>query len=92
MKTMNDATTLAYELREFLACQVVRTRLRFVDSALFAGEPADAIMTGFALAYDLKLYVPQVIREKYLAEVNWNSDEREELQEYFAALPFDRAA
>ena len=64
MKIMKDTTAMAYELREFLACQVSRSRLSFVDSALFAGEPYDAMMTGFALAYDLRLYIPQAIRDE----------------------------
>ena len=83
---------MAYALREFFACQVGRSRLEFMDSALFAGEPYSAMMTGFALAYDLKLYIPQEIRDDYLNGVTWNKDEREELLEYFAVIPLERAA
>ena len=89
---MKDTTALAYELREFLACQVSRSQLRFVDSALFAGEPVDAMMTGFALAYDLRLYVPQAIRDEYLTGVSWTPEELEELNEYFEVIPLERAA
>jgi hypothetical protein len=92
MKIMKDTTAMAYALREFFACQVPRSRLEYVDSALFAGEPYSSMMTGFALASDLKLYIPQEIRDEYLTGVNWKDYEREELLEYLAAIPLERAA
>jgi len=76
MKIMKDTTAMAYALREFFACQVGRSRLEFMDSALFAGEP----------------YIPQEIRDDYLNGVTWNKVEREELLEYFAVIPLERAA
>lgn len=92
MKIMKDTTAMAYELREFLACQTSRSQLTHVDNALFAGEPVDSIITGFALAYDLKLFVPQHVRDEYLSGIAWSEDERDELREYFAAIPLDHAA
>lgn len=83
---------MAYSLREFFACQVDRSRLEYVDSALFAGEPIDAMLNAFALAYDLKLFVPQEIREEYLTGVKWKEVEREEILNYFREIPLDRAA
>lgn len=92
MKIMKDTTAMAYELREFFACQVARSKLKHMDNALFAGEPHCAMMDGFALAYDLRLYVPQAIRDEYLTGVKWNEQELEELNEYFEVIPLERAA
>jgi hypothetical protein len=92
MKIMKDTTVMAYSLREFFACQIDRSRLEYVDSALFAGEPVDAMLNAFALAYDLKLYVPQEIRDEYLSGVKWKSEERAEIQGYLSVIPLERAA
>lgn len=92
MKIMKDTTAMAYALREFFACQVDRSRLEYVDSAIFAGEPYDAILNAFAVAFDLGLYVPQEIRDEYLTDVNWSEDERAELLQYLQVLPLERAA
>lgn len=92
MKIMKDSTAMAYALREFFACQVDRSRLEYVDSAIFAGEPYDAMLNAFALAFDLRLYVPQEIRDEYLSEVDWAEEERAELLRYLEVLPVERAA
>lgn len=85
MKDM-DPTLVAVYLRRHLG-MALGDEADVINNAIFSGHPSIAVMGGLALASMHHVALPEDVIDHVRADINWSTEDREELEEYISSLP-----